>query len=241
MARRRILTTVGFASLILAGAALTPTFAAQMPPNLQGVLSATQAPSDFAPIVRVARSGGYGQGTNGTGGASSSGNGPGPRPSTGAPTYEDPGASPPGEGPLILPPFFPSFGGRQPGDPVGRVLTLSHEVQSEIDACRFDSPACIADALDEYADRLEALTTRLGPGYRALPTIVRQAARKIRVARSKTEVAIALKSAITQVGKTIALLRAEDPNAGNIGAVVGRAVDQTLEVAQVKLLRSSDL
>jgi hypothetical protein len=140
------------------------------------------------------------------------------------------------------PPYVPTpTATLEPDDVVAQVLALSQESQTTIEACNTNTPPCIADALDAYADKLEALTPRLPARLSALPTIVREAARKVRAARTKAEAVSAVKSAITQVNKTIALLRAEDPNAIKTGAAVGRAVDQTLEVAEVKLLRSSGL
>ncbi len=126
-------------------------------------------------------------------------------------------------------------------DPPTEVRMLSRGVQQAIEACAVNTPPCIADALDAYADKLEALAPQLPAQLRNLPTIVREAARKVRAAKTKTEALNAVKSAISQVNKTIALLKAENPNAAATGASVGRAVDQTLQVAEVKLLRSSGL
>ena len=124
---------------------------------------------------------------------------------------------------------------------LAEVRALSHVSQTAIEACNKNTPPCIADALEAYADKLEALAPRLPERLRALPTIVREAARGVRAARSRTEAVNAVKSAIAQVNKTIALLKAEDPDAAKTGVPVGRAVDQTLEVAEVKLLRSTGL
>ena len=195
---------------------------------LVGAMLAITPASAFAPAglsrvagfrLPVATSAGEGQGTGGT----SSGNGPGPR--APAPSTSDP---------LRL-------GGGQPGDPLDQVLILSQEAQSAIRACRVDTPACVADALDAYAARLEALAPRLGPRYRALPAIVRRAARKVRAAKTGAEAAGVVELAIAEVNRTIGLLAAEDPDATQTGGLVGRSVDQTLEVAAVKLLRSSDM
>ena len=126
-------------------------------------------------------------------------------------------------------------------DAVGEVREASQQAQAAINACNVQAGTCVADALDAYADKLEALAPRLPPQLHPLPGIVREAAHKVRAARTKAEAVSAVKTAIAQVNKTIALLRAEDPNAASIGSAVGRAVDQTLEVAETKLLRASEL
>ena len=126
-------------------------------------------------------------------------------------------------------------------DPVGEVREASQAAQAAIQACNINAGTCVADALDAYATKLEALVPRLPPQLHTLPGIVRGAAQKVRVARTKAEAVSAVKMAIVQVDKTIALLRAEDPNAAKIGSAVGRAVDQTLDVAENKLLRASEL
>jgi hypothetical protein len=43
------------------------------------------------------------------------------------------------------------------------------------------------------------------------------------------------------VNKTIALLKAADPNAAPVGNQVGRDIDRTLAVAETKLLRAASL
>ena len=228
------------AALLLAVSAITPASAFSPVPfsrvaSLAAASDAADATLPPAQILLAAKSGGEGQGPSGT----SSGNGPGPRPSTALSTSDDPDG--PGVDSPLLPPSFPGLRGGQPGDPLDQVGVLSQQAQSAIRACRVDTPACMADALDIYADRLEALTPRLGPRYRELPIILRRAARKVRAAKSDAAAANAVKSAITEVNKTIALLAAEDPNATRTGAAVARAVDQTLEVAEVKLTRSTDM
>jgi hypothetical protein len=126
-------------------------------------------------------------------------------------------------------------------DPVEEVREASGEAQKAIQGCNTNTGTCVADALDAYASKLEALAPRLPPQLHTLPGIVRGAAQKVRTARTKAEAVSAVKTAITEVNKTIALLRAEDPNAASIGSAVGRAVDQTLEIAETKLLRASEL
>lgn len=148
-----------------------------------------------------------------------------------------------GTSPEIPPPtpVVPSRGPFQVPDVVALVQAASDEADQAIELCAVNTPPCIADALEAYADKLEALAPRLPPRLRTLPSIVRNAARRVRVAKTRAEAVGAVKTAIAQVHKAIALLKAEDPNAAGVGVQVGRDVDATLKVAEIKLLRSSGL
>ena len=123
------------------------------------------------------------------------------------------------------------------------LAAASRQAQAAIAACRVDVylAPCVSDALDNYAKALDEIAPDLPPQLHVLPSIVRQAAHRVRAARTNTEVTKVVAQAVSEVNKTIALLRADDPNAAPVGNQVGRDIDRTLAVAEVKLLRASSL
>jgi hypothetical protein len=115
-------------------------------------------------------------------------------------------------------------------------------VETAIDACRYsflEERLCIADALDSYAEALRELP--LPPDLRGLPAIVSRAAHRVRAARTKAEATIAIKIAIAEVHKTIALLKADDAGALKAETRDGSFVAETLMVADNRLERAVGL
>jgi len=115
-------------------------------------------------------------------------------------------------------------------------------VENAINACRdrfVDQQQCIADALDAYAEALRELP--LPPDLRGLPVIVSRAAHQVRVARTRAEATKAIKIAIAEVHKTIALLKADDPAELKAATRDGSFVAETLMVADGKLEKAVGL
>jgi hypothetical protein len=115
-------------------------------------------------------------------------------------------------------------------------------VEAAIDACRdsfVSERLCIADALDSYAEALRELP--LPPDLRGLPAIVSRAAHRVRAARTKAEATTAIKIAIAEVHKTIALLKADDAGALKAETRDGLFVAETLMVADNRLERAVGL
>lgn len=121
------------------------------------------------------------------------------------------------------------------------VKALSEEAQNAMAACEVSSRPCFADALDAYAVALQKLAPRLPPKLRALPSIVAHAARKVRAARTAIEAVAALGTAITQIHKTIALLKADDPVPVQTETREAALVAETLQVASDKLEKATGL
>ena len=136
------------------------------------------------------------------------------------------------------PPLLAASG---PGDIEAQVAALSGHAEQDIQGCQADTPPCIADALDAYAEALRKLAPYLPPQLRTLPTIVATAAKKVRAARTKAEAVQAVKTAIAEVHKRIALLRADDADTRQIGTREGTLVVETLQVASDKLERAVGL
>jgi hypothetical protein len=128
-----------------------------------------------------------------------------------------------------------------PGDVEATVRTLSSQAQSAMLVCEIDTPPCVADALDAYAAALQRLAPYLPPQLRSLPTIVARAAKKVRAAKTKAEAVQAVKTAIAEVHKSIALLTADDSATRQVGTREGTLVVETLQVASDKLEKAVGL
>jgi hypothetical protein len=118
---------------------------------------------------------------------------------------------------------------------------VSDSAEQAVSACDIRMARCIADALDDYATALRALGPLLPREFNDLPVIVERAATKVRTARTKKEAIVAVQSAIAEVHKRIALLRADDPIALTVGTRDGAFVIQTLQVADDKLEKAVGL
>jgi delta 1-pyrroline-5-carboxylate dehydrogenase len=127
-------------------------------------------------------------------------------------------------------------------DPAGTaVKTASQAAEQAIALCDVKTPRCIADALDEYATALRQLAPLLPPELRNLPVIVEKAATKVRIARTRNEAIVAVKNAIAEVHKTIALLQADDPISNKSETRSSALVAETLQVANDKLEKAIGL
>jgi hypothetical protein len=120
-------------------------------------------------------------------------------------------------------------------------MALSRSAQTQIDECMQDDQVCLADALEAYAAELRNLSPPLPPGLHNLPDIISRAARRVRQAKTRTQATAAIKVAIAEVHKTIALLKADDPVIVKAETRQGAFVAQTLAVAEDKLEKASGL
>jgi hypothetical protein len=171
------------------------------------------------------------------GGPGPSGPGPsGPGPSGPGPGTGPSGAPGPGGGGYQVGPSSP--GG---GDAGSAVKALSRGAETAIDECDYQTPECVADILDRYAAALRQIAPQLPPALRNLPEIVERAATRVRVSRTRAEAVKALKIAIAEVHKSIALLKADDPAALPTGTREGSFVAETLQVADNKLEKAVGL
>ena len=162
-----------------------------------------------------------------------------------------PAPGPHGNGPIHFnDPATTANGGCEPlqlPDPSGYanagdgVKALSRATTAYIKECSCDTQACIANALDEYAAKLAVIAPRLPPEIRNLPSIVSQAARRVRASRSKAEAAKVLHQAVAQIHKEIELIRADDPEEMRLQTRGGDFVAGTLNFAATKLERAEGL
>ncbi len=146
-------------------------------------------------------------------------------------------------------------------DPIDRVAAISQQTQSFLQFSGCDSQARVADALDKYADALEqAMTPPAAPQstffftyvphkaprvVRELPKIVREAAARVRVAKTPHAAVAIVKAAIEEVqkkvDKTIALMRAADSDAESPATRGTSLVAATLKSAAETLERADTL
>ena len=101
--------------------------------------------------------------------------------------------------------------------------------------------ACVAGELDRYADWIEGVAPQLPSELRVLPSIVRRAATGVRVARSRGEAVRAIRAAVVEVRKTIALVRADDPLVQEAGKREAALTADTLIVARNELEKATGL
>jgi hypothetical protein len=133
---------------------------------------------------------------------------------------------------LPTPPMF--------GEAGDAVKALSRATESYIRNCGCATQACIADALDKYAEALAQVAPRLPPQLQDEANVVAQAARRVRAARTKTEALHALHDAIAIIHKDVELVRAEDPDHPRLTRG-GDFVAETLNVASLALEKGGGL
>ena len=126
-------------------------------------------------------------------------------------------------------------------DPIAAAQSASGDAQNAISACAKDDLRCLADALEAYAEALRKLSPSLPPALRKLPDIISKAAHGVRAAKTKAEATRAIKIAIAEVHKTISLLTASDSFTQSVEKREGALVEQTLQVARVKLEEATGL
>jgi filamentous hemagglutinin family protein len=126
-------------------------------------------------------------------------------------------------------------------DPDAALRAISQSLEDYFKRCQNPSQSTIADALDEYAAKLRILAPRLPPALRNVPAIVAEGARRVRAARSRTEVAAALRQTVAAVHKEIALVLSEDPETRGRELRDGDVVAGALDRTSVALVNSGGL
>jgi hypothetical protein len=214
------------------------------------VSSAAHGALSGAGLLRLAQTSGNGDGAGPSGGAAAGGHGGGGPPAifrpSGDPSSDD--ATSGCAAGLKLP---------DPADYaklIDGVAEISRQTQEYIARCGCKSQACVADALDQYADALAKAAAappasraeRLLPrALRDLPKVIHAAAAKARAAATPREAGKAVAAAIVvvrkTVAKTISLMRAADPDAKREATRGGALVADTLKTAGDSLERADSL
>lgn len=134
------------------------------------------------------------------------------------------------------------------GATLAYLTAASAELDAAVAACERQDQrrtkaytTCVSGALDAYASKLELRLTQLPPAFRNIPAVVRQAAQKIRVARTITEARQAVRVAVVAVRKAIALIRADEPAVAQRQKREGNAIASALQSVDNRLSKSVGL
>lgn len=148
-------------------------------------------------------------------------------------------------------------------DQFAAVLEIAAEScsQNDTDVSRY--LACLSDALDDFANKLDEISTDLPPGMENVAEIVRDARRSIDSARTRAEQRLAsattaaereairrdaideargaIATASTEIRKAITLVRAEDPELARVHTATITRVAQAVDSVGIELSRAVGL
>ncbi|MEL6466880.1 MAG: filamentous hemagglutinin N-terminal domain-containing protein [Pseudomonadota bacterium] len=152
---------------------------------------------------------------------------------------------------------------------LARVDAISDSLEAKADSCGQSSGdigrylACLSDSLNEFADELDLLSADLPPGMQNVARIVQDARVKIDQARVRAqsrlagatsdaerqsirrdainEARSALAEASTEIRKSIALVRADDPELATIQRATVNRVAGAVDSVSIKMARVAEL
>lgn len=148
-------------------------------------------------------------------------------------------------------------------DQFAAVLEIAAQACSQSDADVSRYLACLSDALDDFANKLDEISTDLPPGMENVAEIVRDARRNIDSARARAEsrlatattaaereairrdaigeARVAIASASAEIRQAIALVRADDPELASIQAATINRVSDAVDSVGIELSRAVGL
>ena len=100
---------------------------------------------------------------------------------------------------------------------------------------------CVGNALDGFADALDSRILSLPGPMKGVSAIVRDAARKVRNAKTVAEARASVRAAVVEVRKAIALIRADEPGVAQLQIRQGNVIASALENVEVKLSKAVGL
>ena len=123
--------------------------------------------------------------------------------------------------------------------------------------------ACLSDALDDFANELDAISTELPPGMEGVARIVRDARQNVAAARTRASARLAgatsqaerdaitreavgeareaLSTAATEIRKAISFVRADDPELASIQRATITTVAAAVDSVGIELSRATGL
>ena len=128
---------------------------------------------------------------------------------------------------------------RSSNDLEAKVASCDSQFERSKNASQYK--VCVGDALEQFADALEAKGVDLPGPLRGIPAVIRQAARQVRAARTIQEARAAVGSAVAEVRKAIALLRADDPSIGRLQIQQANRIASALGSVESRLSRATGL
>ena len=152
-----------------------------------------------------------------------------------------PGGGSGGGGPTLGPGTLrePATVERPSNDLEAKVASCDSQFERSKNASQYK--VCVGDALEQFADALEARGVDLPAPLRGIPAVIRQAARQVRAARTIQEARAAVGSAVAEVRKAIALIRADDPAIGRLQIQQANRIASALGAVESKLSRATGL
>jgi len=152
-----------------------------------------------------------------------------------------PGGGSGGGGPTLGPGTLrePATVERPSNDLEAKVASCDSQFERSKNASQYK--VCVGDALEQFADALEAKGVDLPGPLRGIPAVIRQAARQVRAARTIQEARAAVGSAVAEVRKAIALLRADDPSIGRLQIQQANRIAAALGSVESRLSRATGL
>lgn len=152
---------------------------------------------------------------------------------------------------------------------LGKVEDVSETLEAGANACDQSSGdvtrylACLSDALDDFADELDAIAVDLPPGMQNVGRIVQDARVRVNAARTRAQARLAtagsaaerqairaeafneaqaaLSDASTEIRKAISLVRADDPELATVQRATIVAVADAVDSVGIKLSRAVEL
>jgi filamentous hemagglutinin family protein len=155
--------------------------------------------------------------------------------------FTGPGGGSGGGGPTLGPGTLrePATVERSSNDLEAKVASCDSQFERSKNATQYK--VCVGDALEQFADALEAKGVDLPGPLRGIPAVIRQAARQVRAARTIQEARAAVGSAVAEVRKAIALIRADDPAIGRQQIQQANRIASALGAVESKLSRATGL
>ena len=100
---------------------------------------------------------------------------------------------------------------------------------------------CVGNALEGFADALDSRILSLPGPMKGVSAIVRDAARKVRNAKTISEARASVRAAVVEVRKAIALIRADEPGVAQLQIRQGNVIASALENVDLKLAKAVGL
>ncbi|WP_293855565.1 filamentous hemagglutinin N-terminal domain-containing protein [uncultured Alsobacter sp.] len=178
----------------------------------------------------------------GGGGSGSSGDGGGPASGTSGGSGEG-GGSGSGGGPTL-------GSGQQPATvETARVTLTSIErsadtFQTRLSDCERGGAGyagCVGDAMNQFASALDDRALQLPPPLRGISAVIREAAARVRSARTIGEARSAVRDALTAVRGAIALIKVDDPAVARIQVRQASTIRTALERVDLRLASAGGL
>lgn len=145
----------------------------------------------------------------------------------------------------------PTLGTGQPPQTVETARVTLNRIESSADSfqtrladCQRGGAGyagCVGDAMSQFAAALDDRALQLPPPLRGISAVIREAAERVRTARTVGEARAAVRDALTAVGSAIALIKVDDPAVARIQIRQATAIRSALERVDLRLASAGGL